>query len=175
MITESSASSTNQSGKESSAGKWIWQTKVRTPQSPREGTLARGRLLAGKVEHSISHPALETLVSMYCLNSSVSSFITEVATRSSALSCSMRAFSRSEFCCALRKAVSSVTRAGMVSMTSCRTRAASSQSMSPKRSLKASRMFDSRSSSGSVRRPRRRPAAGSAASPASRPGSCLCR
>ena len=50
---------------------------------------------------------------MYYLNSSVSSFITEVITRSSALSYLMRAFSKLEFCCALRKAVSSVTREGI--------------------------------------------------------------
>ena len=49
---------------------------------------------------------LKLALSMNCMNSSVPSRITEVITRSNALSCSTRAFWRSEFCRALRNAVS---------------------------------------------------------------------
>ena len=96
---------------------------------------------------------LKLALSMNCLNSSVSSRITAVITRSSALSCSMRAFWRSEFCRALRNAVSAATRAGMVSVMSRETRSASSQRMSPKCSLKVPRMLESRSRSASGRWP----------------------
>ena len=94
----------------------------------------------------------------------------------------MRAFWRSEFCRALRNAVSAATRARMVSMMSCVARSTSSQRISPNCSLKVRRMLESRSRSvsGGGRRPRwapgrsrrPRPAAGSSASPASRSGSC---
>ena len=53
---------------------------------------------------------LKLALSMNCLNSSVSSRITAVITRSNALSCSIRAFWRSEFWRALRNAVSAATR-----------------------------------------------------------------
>ena len=90
---------------------------------------------------------------MNLLNNWVSSFITEFMTRISTLSPSMRVFSRSEFWRAFRKAVSAATLAGIVSVISCPTRSASSQSSVPQWSLKVLRMFDSRSSSGSGRCP----------------------
>ena len=96
---------------------------------------------------------LKPSLSMNCLKSSVSSFMTFVMTRSSALSCSMRELAASEFCRAFLKAASAATRDGMVLVMSSPTRSASSQTMSPKRSLKVLRMFESRSSSGSVRWP----------------------
>ena len=111
-------------------------------------------------------------LSIYCLNSSVSSFMREVITRGSALSCSIRVFSRSEFRQALLKAVSAATRAGMVSVISCPTRSASCQAVSPKWSLKVLRMLDSRSSSGSGRCPP--PAVGTGSISASESASRIC-
>lgn len=52
-------------------------------------------------------------LSLYSLNSSVSSLSTPVITRARAFSCSIRALCRSEFCIAFWYAVSAATRAGM--------------------------------------------------------------
>ena len=65
---------------------------------------------------------LNPSLSMNCLNSSASSFMTDVMTRSNARSCSILAFCSSEFRRALRNALSSATREGIVSVMSCRTR-----------------------------------------------------
>ena len=59
---------------------------------------------------------LKPSLSMNCLKSWLSSFIIEVITRSRARSCSMRAFSVSEFLRAFLKAVSAATRDGMVAV-----------------------------------------------------------
>ena len=66
-------------------------------------------------------------LSMNCLNSSVSSSMTLVMTRTSARSCSIRAFSRSEFGLAFLKGVSFATREGIVSVIISLTRSGSSQ------------------------------------------------
>ena len=94
------------------------QGHSRTPAS-RSGTAyaAPARSQASPNTVSVSQ-RLKLPLSMNCLNSSVSSFISDVITRSSALSCSMRAFSRSELRCAFRKALSAATRDGMVSVMS---------------------------------------------------------
>ena len=86
---------------------------------------------------------------MNCLKSSASSFISDIMTRTKALSCSIRAFWASEFCLALRNFSSFATCEGIVSVIISRTRSSSSHAMSPKCSLKMRMMFDSRSISGS--------------------------
>ena len=105
---------------------------------------AAGRSYASPNTVSLIH-RLKPSLSTNCLNSSVSSFITPVMTRSRARSCSIRAFSLSEFSLAFLKAVSTATREGISSVMSRLTRWRSSHAMSPNKSLKVEMMFDKRS------------------------------
>ena len=77
---------------------------------------------------------------MNCRNNSVSSAIMPVITRPSAQSCSIRAFSRSEFSRAFRNFVSCSTLAGVSSVINLRTRSASRHAIPPNCRLNSSRI-----------------------------------